>query len=57
MNKCEDELEWYLEDVKAGNSSTEDCLDRYSGVREELEPQLRIALEIHKRRMNPVEQI
>lgn len=57
MNKCEDRLERYIEDVRAGNSSTDDCLDEYSSLREQLEPLLKIALEIQNRRADRVEQI
>jgi Domain of unknown function (DUF5667) len=46
LNKFEDILADCIEDIKAGRSSIEDCLDRYSSVREQLEPLLRIALEI-----------
>ncbi|MFO7996849.1 MAG: DUF5667 domain-containing protein, partial [Dehalococcoidia bacterium] len=34
--------------MKAGRSSIEDCLDRYSSLHERLEPLLRIALEIRE---------
>ena len=49
MKRCEDMLVQYVEDVKSGNSSIEDCLDRYPSVREQLEPLLKIALELQKR--------
>lgn len=37
-----------IEDIKAGRSSIEDCLDKYPSLRERLEPLLRIALEIRE---------
>ena len=40
----------HVKDIKEGRSSVEDCLDRYPSVREQLEPLLRTALEIRKRR-------
>ena len=48
MKKFEDILAQCIEDIKAGRSNIEDCLDRYSSVRERLEPLLRIALEIRE---------
>ncbi len=57
MKKCEDMLVQHIEDIKAGRSSIEDCLDRYQPVREQLEPLLRIALEIRKRKGNRVEKV
>lgn len=48
MKKFEDILVQCIEDIKAGRSSIEDCLDRYSSVRQQLEPLLRIALEIRE---------
>ena len=57
MKKREDMLVQYVEDVKGGSSSIEDCLNRYPSVREQLEPLLKIAVEIQKRRGNRVEQI
>ena len=48
MKKFEDILVQCIEDIKAGRSSIEDCLDRYSSVREELEPLLKIALGIRE---------
>jgi len=48
LKKFEDILVQCIEDIKAGRSSIEDCLDRYPSVREQLEPLLRIALEIRK---------
>lgn len=46
MKRFEDILAQCIEDVKAGRSSIDDCLDRHSLIRERLEPLLRIALEI-----------
>ena len=46
MEKFEDILVQCIEDIKAGRSSIEDCLDRYSSVRGQLEPLLRIALAV-----------
>jgi predicted transcriptional regulator len=48
LNKFEDILVQCIEDIKAGRSSIEDCLDRYSSMREQLEPLLKIALEIRE---------
>jgi len=48
LNKFEDILSQCIEDVKAGRSSVEDCLNRYPSLREELEPLLRIALQIQE---------
>ena len=48
MKKFEDILVQCIDDIKAGRSSIEDCLDRYPSVREQLEPLLRIALEIRE---------
>ncbi len=48
MKKFEDILVQCIEDIKAGRSSIEDCLDRYQSMREQLEPLLRIALEIRE---------
>ena len=48
MKKFEDILAQCIEDIKAGRSSIEDCLDRYPSMREQLEPLLRIALEIRE---------
>jgi len=55
LKKCEDMLFRCIEDINAGRSSIEDCLDRYLPVREQLEPLLRIALEIRNRRDRRVE--
>jgi hypothetical protein len=46
LEKFEDILVQCIEDVKAGRSNIEDCLNRYPSVCEQLEPLLRIALEI-----------
>jgi len=48
LKKFEDILVQCIDDIKAGRSSIEDCLDRYPSVREQLEPLLRIALEIRE---------
>jgi len=48
LKKFEDVLVQCIEDIKAGRSSIEDCLGRYPSVREQLEPLLRIALEIRE---------
>ena len=48
MKKFEDILVQCIEDIKAGRSSIEDCMDRYPSMREQLEPLLRIALEIRE---------
>jgi len=48
LKKFEDILVQCIEDIKAGRSSIEDCLNRYPSVREQLEPLLRIALEIRE---------
>ena len=48
LKKFEDILVQCIEDIKAGRSSIEDCLDRYPSMREQLEPLLRIALEIQE---------
>jgi hypothetical protein len=44
----------HIEDIEAGKSSIYDCLDRYPFMREQLEPVLRTALEIRRRRVNVV---
>jgi hypothetical protein len=46
MKRFEDILAQCIDDVKAGRSSTEDCLASHPGVRERLEPLLRLALDI-----------
>jgi len=48
LKKFEDILVKCIEDIKAGRSSIEDCLDRYPFMRKQLEPLLRIALEIRE---------
>ena len=48
LKKFEDILAQCIEDIKAGRSSIEDCLDKYPSMREQLEPLLRIALEIRE---------
>lgn len=48
MKRIEDILSQCIDDIKAGNTSLEDCLDRYTAVRRELEPLLRIALNIQE---------
>ena len=46
MKKFKDILVQSIEDIKAGRSSVEDCLDKYPFMRGRLEPLLRIALAI-----------
>ena len=48
MKKFEDILVECIDDIKAGKASVEDCLNRYPTAREQLEPLLRIALEIRE---------
>jgi len=48
LEKLEDILAQCIDDIKAGRSSIEDCLDRYPSMREQLEPLLRIAFEIRE---------
>ena len=55
--KSEDTFVKHIEEIEAGKSSIEDCLDRYPSVREQLEPLLKINLEIRKRRGNRVEKV
>ena len=57
MKKFEHMFDKHIEDIEAGRSSIEDCLDRYPSIREQLEPLLRINLEIRKRRANGVEEV
>ena len=57
VKKFEDIFVKHIEDIEAGKSSIEDCLDKYPSMREQLEPLLRINLEIRKRRGNRVEEI
>ncbi len=44
FKQCEDRLVKHVEDIRAGKSSIEECLDKYSSVREQLEPLLKSAL-------------
>jgi len=55
--KSEDTFVKHIEEIERGKSSVEDCLDRYPSVREQLEPLLRTALEIRKRRGNGFEKV
>jgi len=48
LSRFEDILVQCIDDIKAGRSSIEDCLGRHPAMREQLEPLLRIALEIHE---------
>ena len=48
MKKVEEILIQYIEDIKAGKASLEDCLGRYPEMRHELEPLLKIALSIEE---------
>ncbi|GEM_PF-1006386 len=48
LDRIEDILVECLEDIKAGRSSLEECLDRHPLLRERLEPLLRIALDIRE---------
>jgi len=48
LKKFEDILVQCIEDIKAGRSSIEDCLNRYPSVRAQLEPLLKIALGIRE---------
>ena len=48
MKKIEDILSVCIEDIRAGRTTMEECLDRYSDMRSQLEPLLRLALNIHK---------
>ncbi len=48
MKRIEDILALCIEDIKAGRSTLADCLERYPSVRQELEPLLRIALNIQE---------
>jgi len=57
LGKFEDMFAKDIEDIEAGKSSIEDCLDRYPSVRGQLEPLLRITLEIRKRSENRVEKV
>jgi hypothetical protein len=44
----------HIEDIETGESSMEECLDRYPYIRDQLEPLLRINLEIRRRKGNEV---
>ena len=57
LKKSKDTFVKHIEEIEAGKSSIEDCLDRYPSVREQLEPLLRINLEIRKRRENGFEKV
>jgi len=57
LRKSKDKFVRHVKEIEAGKSSVEDCLDRYPSVREQLEPLLRTALEIRKRRGNGFEKI
>lgn len=57
LRKSQDIFLKHMEDIEAGKSSIEDCLDLYPSIREQLEPLLRINLEIRKRRAHRLEQV
>ena len=57
LRKSKDIFVKYIENIEAGKTSIEDCVDRYPSIREQLEPLLRINLEIRKRRANRVEEV
>ena len=57
VKKSKDMFVKHIEDIEAGKSSIEDCLDKYPSIREQLEPLLKINLEIRKRRGNGVEKV
>ena len=57
VKKFEDTFVKHVKDIEAGKSSIEDCLDKYPSIREQLEPLLKINLEIRKRRGNGVEKV
>lgn len=46
MKRIEEILDQCIEEIRSGKASLADCLDRYSGIRRELEPLLKIALSI-----------
>lgn len=48
MKKFEEILVQCIEDIRTGRSSIEDCLDMYQSMRGQLEPLLKIALEIRE---------
>ncbi len=54
VKKFEEVFARHVEDIETGKSSVQDCLDRYPSIREQLEPLLRINLEIRKRKGNGV---
>jgi hypothetical protein len=57
LRKSKDIFVKHVKDIERGKSSIENCLDRYPSVREQLEPLLRTALEIRKRRGNGFEKV
>ena len=57
MKKSKDIFVEHVKDIEKGKSSVEDCLDRYPSIRNQLEPLLRTALEIRKRRGNGFEKV
>ena len=48
MEKIETILTNCIEDIKSGRASLAECLDRYPSRRQELEPLLKVALNIHE---------
>ncbi len=48
LKKFEDILAQCIEDIKAGRCSLEDCLTKYPSISKQLEPLLRVALEIRE---------
>lgn len=46
LERFEDILIQCIDDVKTGRGSVEDCLERYPALRQQLEPLLRIALDV-----------
>ena len=48
MKRIEDILALCIEDIKAGRATLADCLEQYPSAREELEPLLKIALNIQE---------
>jgi len=57
LKTFEDMFAKHIEDIEAGKSSIEDCLDRYPSIRKQAEPLLRITLEIRKVKGNRVEKV
>lgn len=57
FKKSKDIFVDHVKDIERGKCSVEDCLDRYPSVREQLEPLVRTALEIRKRRGNGFERL